>query len=212
MKIFNIIKANSNVFNQLGLLNCNRASTYLYHYQTCSFVRKVNSSNYDLYQEKIKNLAQLNQKPTLNQIVPDPKAKELLSKDQSLPTKTKKEKKKRRTQQDEIDEQLNTLKILPYFEGKVNSKILDPDNIPLKEKTTFRRTPKISKKILKRKLDSISTNVKRKLHDNEIFRNGLSAEELEGHSPLVKRAMSIDNANIKEFRQARLLEIRKLYV
>lgn len=40
---------------------------------------------------------------------------------------------------------------------------------------------------------------------------GLDEKDLSRHDALVKRAMSIDNASIGEFKKARILEIRKVY-
>jgi small subunit ribosomal protein S15 len=40
---------------------------------------------------------------------------------------------------------------------------------------------------------------------------GLSGEDMSKHSDLVKRALSLNNASIEEFKNARMLEIRKVF-
>lgn len=38
----------------------------------------------------------------------------------------------------------------------------------------------------------------------------LTSEDLKSHSPLVQRAMSLENANVHEFHKARMQEVRKM--
>ena len=38
---------------------------------------------------------------------------------------------------------------------------------------------------------------------------GLTEEDISQYNPLLKRAFSLDNASVKEFHQARMIEIRK---
>jgi ribosomal protein S15 len=40
---------------------------------------------------------------------------------------------------------------------------------------------------------------------------GLTGEDMKEHSDLVKRALDLNNASIDEFKQARMLEIRKIF-
>lgn len=42
------------------------------------------------------------------------------------------------------------------------------------------------------------------------YRMGLTGEVMDQHSDLVKRAMSLNNASVGEFHQARMLHVRKL--
>jgi small subunit ribosomal protein S15 len=40
---------------------------------------------------------------------------------------------------------------------------------------------------------------------------GLTNDDMQQHHPLVQRAMSLDNASVSEFKQARMTEIRKIF-
>lgn len=111
----------------------------------------------------------------------------------------------------------NNIKITPYFEETVNKKELDPTVMTFKENILKIKGPATPKKQLNRqqlkfmkKFKVIRERIKRHMHDDNLYRNDTTAKELEGHHPLLKRALSIDNASIGEFRQARMLEIRKL--
>lgn len=116
------------------------------------------------------------------------------------------------------DYEINTLKLTPYFENSVKSEELNYETLTYPPKESIKRgakTPnrKLNKKQLRflKKVKIIKEYVKRSMHDSSLYRNNISEEDLIGHNDLLKRAMSIDNASIKEFRQARLIEIRKLF-
>lgn len=118
-----------------------------------------------------------------------------------------------------IEGQSNKLKLTPFFENAVDQPEVDHTTLTFREKTVKikgggRPKTQINKSEMRflSKVKIIREQVKRQMHDSTIYRNELSSMDLEGHEKIVKRAMSLDNASIAEFRKARMLEIRKLYV
>lgn len=116
-----------------------------------------------------------------------------------------------------IEAQSNKLKLTPYFENAVEKVETDHATLTYKEKTFKIKGGGRPKTDLKKsemrflnKVKIIKEQVKRQMHDSSIYRNELSSMDLDGHEKIVKRAMSLDNASIEEFRKARMLEIRKL--
>ena len=186
------MKSISSILNNISVFKIYKVNSY-------SFARNV-KSNYDKYLEQ-----KTSQEKTLN-----------IEKTEKVQQNIKISDKQKYSET--VEKPINTLKLSPYFEGAVDSKELNYKTLTRFEKTYSIRGPREPNRNLNKsqqrfikKVKIVKDYVKRQMHDSSIFRNGLASEDLANHSDLVKRAMSIDNASIGEFRQARMLEIRKLF-
>lgn len=199
----NMLKYNCSFINNFSF-----NKQMLYFQQTFSYARKT--TNYDLYLNKTNELL----KEKSNDKKPISVVEEKIIPEEPKETKKTKTKKVK----NQTEEETNTLKITPYFEGMVDKKELDFKTMNKKDNYIKVRGPgNVYKKIDEfevhkfKKVQIIYDRIKRKMHDETLFRGGLTSEDLEGHDPLIKRAMSIDNASIGEFKKARMIEVRKLF-
>jgi len=118
-------------------------------------------------------------------------------------------------------------KMEAYFLDKIKKEEFDPTNFSIaklmhhhskqridalkeKEYDVFiqkKGKKKLTRDEIKQKMSEAKTDVVRDLPRN-LFRLGLTNEDMKQHTSLVQQAMGLHNASIAELRKARLLEIR----